>query len=60
MYKHGSRFNFWEKKLKVLESFFLRICIFLSGEPSTTFTHVQQRQIVIANRMLQNAQPTLT
>lgn len=59
MYKHGSRFKFKEKKLKVLKVF-LRICIFLSGEPSTTFTHVQQRQIVIANRMLQNAQPTLT
>lgn len=51
--------NFRKKKLKVLKVF-LRICIFLSGEPSTTFTHVQQRQIVIANRMLQNAQPTLT
>lgn len=45
--------------LKVFESV-MRMRIFLSGEPSTTLTHVQQRQIVIANLMLHNAQSTLT
>lgn len=46
--------------LKVFESVMRMRIFFLSGEPSTIFTHLQQRQIVIANIMSHNAQSTLT
>lgn len=56
MYMYGicSMFNFSVRKCYAHAHFFL------SGEPSTIFTHLQQRQIVIANIMSHNAQSTLT
>lgn len=61
MYMYGicSMFKF-QKYFESVRKCYAHAHFFLSGEPSTIFTHLQQRQIVIANIMSHNAQSTLT